>query len=29
MWRNIKIEDMGAINKCVAEFQIWSPDILP
>lgn len=29
MWRDINIKYVGAIEKCVAEFQIWLHDILP
>lgn len=29
MWKNIKIDRIGAIEKCVAEFQIWANNVLP
>lgn len=29
MWKNIKIDNIGAIEKCVGEFQILAYDILP
>lgn len=29
MWKNLKIENVGAIERCVAEFQIWAHNILP
>lgn len=29
MWKNIKIDKIGAIEKCVGEFQILAYDILP
>lgn len=29
MWKDLKIDKIGAIEKCVAEFQVWANDILP
>lgn len=29
MWRDVNIEYVGAIEKCVAEFQVWMIEILP
>lgn len=29
MWKNIKIDKIGAIEKCVAEFQVWANNVLP
>jgi hypothetical protein len=29
MWKKLKIENIGAIERCVAEFQVWSNNILP
>lgn len=29
MWKDLKIDDVGAIEKCVAEFQVWMQLILP
>lgn len=29
MWKDLKIGKIGAIEKCVAEFQVWANDILP
>lgn len=29
MWKNLKMDRIGSIEKCVAEFQVWAQEILP
>ena len=29
MWKDIKIDKVGVIEKCVAEFHVWSSQVLP
>lgn len=29
MWKNLNIQGIGSIEKCVAEFQVWAQGILP
>ena len=29
MWKDLKIDGVGAVEKCVAEFQVWMQPILP